>query len=270
MTTATVEAPETEQELVATAQQAISSCNWTVGECAAQWTTKYAKGRTDAEFGAMVGLSGDQVYQRRRVWESFADVRDSYAGLKWSHFYVAVTWTDSAECLAWADENQATVAEMKAWRRMQNGEDLTVEAEHDLSNDYSNPGFGDPVLQIVPEHFGEDDGTRPTFDSISESEASGNRVDVVTGGADSQQPGDGYAPFRKDAGSAPKSEGSGDSVPVGLDPEQAFKRVTAALERSSKMLTEATLDGFADLPEKLQIRFRTAIENLNEKIAGIS
>lgn len=268
--TAAVEAPETEQELIATAQQAISSCNWTVGECAAQWTERYSKGRTDADFGSMVGLSGDQVYQRRRVWESFADVRGSYSQLKWSHFYVAVTWTDSAECLAWADENQATVAEMKAWRRMQNGEDLTVEAEQNLSNDFSNPGFGDPVLQVVPEHFGEDDGTKATFDSISESEASGNRVDVVTGGADSQESGEAYAPFRKDAGSAPKSEGSGDSQPVGLDPEQAFKRVTAAIERANKMLTEGTLDGFDDLDEKLQIRFRTAVENLNEKISGIT
>lgn len=268
MTTA-VEAPETEQELIATAQQAISSCNWTVGECAAQWTEKYSKGRTDADFGSMVGLSGDQVYQRRRVWETFDDVRSSYTSLKWSHFYVALTWSDSAECLAWSDENQATVAEMKAWRRMQNGEDLTVEAEADLDRDYSNPGYGDPVLQVVPEHFGEDDGTRPTFDSIEESEASGNRLDVVTGGAEGQTTESEYAPFRKDAGSVPREE-KPDSQPVGLDPEQAFKRVTAALERSTKMLTESTIDGYADLPEKLQIRFRTAVENLNEKIAGIT
>ena len=72
---------ETEQELISTARHAISSCNWTVGECASRWTERYAKGRTDADFGLLVGLSGDQIYQRRRVWESFADVTDDYSEL---------------------------------------------------------------------------------------------------------------------------------------------------------------------------------------------
>ena len=74
MSTAVEERVETEQQLVQIAQQALSSCNWTVGECAAKWTKKFAKGRTDADFGNMVGLSGDQVYQRRRVWETFAEI----------------------------------------------------------------------------------------------------------------------------------------------------------------------------------------------------
>lgn len=118
---------ETERELIESARLALSSCNWTVGECAAKWCERYSRGRNDADFGAMVGLSGDQIYQRRRVWEQFADVVDDHSQLKWSHFYVALTWEDRDEVLAWADENQATVAEMKAWRRMQNGEDLTLD-----------------------------------------------------------------------------------------------------------------------------------------------
>ena len=154
MTTA-IQTAETEQELISAARLAISNCNWTVGECASQWTERYAKGRTDADFGELVGLSGDQIYQRRRVWESFADVRDDYAELKWSHFYVGLTWTDSAECLAWAKENKATVAEMKAWRRMQHGEDLTIDAEADLAMDENTfePGYGEPILERVPGHF---------------------------------------------------------------------------------------------------------------------
>lgn len=121
----------TEQDVIHTAQAAISSCNWTVGECAGVWCEKYAKGRTDADFGSLVGLSGDQVYKMRRVAETFPDsapVRN-LDGLKWSHFYGALNWDDFEECLNWASENQATVAEMKAWRRMQHGEDLTVDAE---------------------------------------------------------------------------------------------------------------------------------------------
>ena len=108
----TIDVQETrsEEELVSVAQTAVSRCNWVVGACAAQWTRKFARGRTDADFGAMVGLSSDQVYQRRRVWETFGDVHGDYPSLKWSHFYVALTWDDAPECLQWAEENQATVA----------------------------------------------------------------------------------------------------------------------------------------------------------------
>jgi hypothetical protein len=35
-------------------------------------------------------------------------------------------WDDQLEALRWAAENGATVAEMRAWRRMRHGEDLVV------------------------------------------------------------------------------------------------------------------------------------------------
>lgn len=122
---------ETEERLIETVRAAVSDVDWVVGECASKWTTKYSRGRTDADFAATVGgdLTGDFVFKRRRVWETFADVRKTYHNLKWSHFYAAIAWDDSAECLAWADEMDATVAEMKAWRRMQHGDDLTVAAD---------------------------------------------------------------------------------------------------------------------------------------------
>src|SRR5579871_6631178 len=120
---------ETEEQLVRTAEMAISQCRWTVGECASKWTKRYAKGRTDLDFGALIGISGDQVYQRRRVWETFSDVRDQFASLKWSHFYAALNWDDASECFQWAEETHSTVAEMKAWRRAMRGEDLTSEPE---------------------------------------------------------------------------------------------------------------------------------------------
>ncbi len=267
-----VEVAETEQQLISSARTAISSCNWTVGECAAKWTERFARGRTDADFGEQVGLSGDQIYQRRRVWETFADVRDDYPKLKWSHFYVALTWNDSSECLAWAEENEATVAEMRAWRRMQHGEDLTVEAEADLDRTAEGLGFGEPILERVPEHFGESDGGRGTFDTLEESQASGNRVDVVSGEADAAAgPDAGYAPFRKDAGSPPPGEsGDAHSKAPKLSVEQSVKRMTAALERCERLATGEVIEGFEKLPEKVRIRFITALENLNAKVADLS
>jgi hypothetical protein len=134
---------ETESELISRAQTAVSQCNWVVGECAARWTQRYAKGRTDADFGQLVGLSGDQVYQRRRVWETFGDVRENYPALKWSHFYISLNWDDAPECLQWAEENQATVAELKMWRRTLHGADAVDDSPLD-------PWGGDPHVSFVP------------------------------------------------------------------------------------------------------------------------
>jgi hypothetical protein len=262
---ATLEANETEQELIVTAKNSISHCNWTVGECAAKWTQRFSRDRTDADFGAMIGLSGDQIYQRRRVWESFVDVKPTYALLKWSHFYVALTWSDSAECLAWAEENEASVAEMKAWRRMQHGEDLTVEAEADMDGDVHELSFGEPILHQTPEEFGETDGVPATSDSIEDLEGNANRVDEF----ESEQADD-YAPFRSDAGSAPpKDAGDGPVGAQGLTPELAVKRMISAIERCNRLITEQVVEEFSDLPEKIRIRFATAVENFNDKVTEL-
>ena len=261
---------ETEHELIQTAQRAISGCNWTVGECAAKWTQRFARGRTDADFGMMVGLSGDQVFQRRRVWETFADVREQYRNLKWSHFYVSLTWNDAPECLAWADENEATVAEMKAWRRLQNGDDLTVEAESDLDRDMASPGYGEAYLQRTSEEFGENDGERSSSDSFLESQTSANRVDVVSGGPASGVEGSDYAPFKTGATKTfSKEEGADDYGPVKHSQEDTIKRMTVALERCGRLLTDDFIRNFNSVPEKVRMRFLSAIENLTQKIDGL-
>lgn len=117
----------TEEKIIQNAQKMISESNWAIGAGAAHWTRCYARGRGDSEFGALVGMSGDQIYQRRRVFETFATARELFPNLRWAHFYAALNWQDAAEHLKWANEWDATVAEMRAWRRAQRGEDLTTE-----------------------------------------------------------------------------------------------------------------------------------------------
>lgn len=114
----------TEKALITSAHKAISDCQWTIGETASQWMQRHSRGRGDSELAGLLNLNASQVYQRRRVWETFSDVRERYHFLRWSHFYAAIDWDDAAECLDWAEETQATVAEMKAWRRAVRGEDL--------------------------------------------------------------------------------------------------------------------------------------------------
>lgn len=98
---------------------------WVVGEMADRWMQSYAKGRADSDFAAMIGMCADHVVSRWRVWARFGETKHQFPSLVWSHFFVALEWDDAETCLKWANENAATVAEMKAWRRAMRGEDLT-------------------------------------------------------------------------------------------------------------------------------------------------
>ncbi len=247
-----IEVHESEEELIQKAAEAVNRCSWTVGECAAKWTRKYARGRTDADFAALVGLSPDQVYQRRRVWETFADVVHNYPSLKWSHFYVALNWDDAAECLAWAEENKATVAEMKAWRRLQHGGQEQEEPEEDV-----------PVLTISseevidakkPEEFKSASTEEKKAESKSKASEQGT---IVTG----------YTPYRKDALTPPPKDEQG-SVAVKTAPNtaQILKRMACALERYNRQLTDEMLAEAKQAPEKVRVRLVAAVRELAEKV----
>jgi hypothetical protein len=260
---------ETEDELIQRAQTAVSQCNWSVGECASKWTQKYARGRSDADFAALLGLSPDQVFQRRRVWETFADVHGSYPSLKWSHFYAALTWDDAPECLQWADENQATVAEMKAWRRALRGEDLTVEAD---ANEWGVTYVPEEAVAVKdPHEFGDPD--RRTRGGRGDASADRPAAETVAGVARDSSGNDdsGYSPFRSGAGSpAPKESESVATAPrPHASPEQLITRMSGTLERINEALTPEVLKAFKTLPEKKRTRFLKAVSGLSTKTARL-
>jgi hypothetical protein len=263
----------TEHDLIRTAQQALSRCNWVVGKCAADWTQRYARGRTDADFAQLVGLSADQVYQRRRVWETFGDVYADYPSLRWSHFYVSLTWDDAPECLQWADENGATVAEMRAWRRALRGEDLTEAAEFSPLGDDPSMSRLAAMPADVREPRDEDDAPagiqRERRDAPDGSE---NEVPFVSGSVTSAHreiaPGeDDYAPFRKDAGSPPPKSSSEDEPASERPAGQIAKRVISTLERMVSILTPQIVAAFRTLPERDRTRLVQAIATLSDRVA---
>jgi hypothetical protein len=271
MAESTSTSPETEEHLIETAQNAVSKSNWVVGECAAKWTKKYARGRTDQDFGVMVGLSGDQIYQRRRVWECFSDVHVEYQ-LKWSHFYVALNWDDAPECLQWAEENEASVAEMKAWRKAQRGEDLSVESSLDEWGAESILSISSTDVSVVRDPDELEGNARPS------SAKAGSREPVETKAAVAREADGGdYSPFRKGAGSPAPKEGS---TEVGVmttppkkpkpEPDQVIKRMTAVVERLTKALDDKTGKEFAKLPEELRKDFKAAVSNLHERVKKLS
>ncbi len=121
----------TEEALIDRARAAVGLEAWTVGECASIWVQRYARGRTDQEFALSWGLSENRFGSQkglRNVQRS--STRDR---LKWSFFHVALTWDDADECLEWAADVEATVAEMRAWRRAKRGDDLFAEVDSPVS-----------------------------------------------------------------------------------------------------------------------------------------
>lgn len=262
-------AADSEDQLIARAQDAVSNCRWVVGECAFQWTKRYARGRTDADFGGMIGLSGDQVFQRRRVWEVFGLAKDEFPGLRWSHFYAALTWDDAPECLNWAAQNQSTVAEMKAWRRAQRGEDLTTDADE-----------MDAISHLPAEMAWVQNPDEPGASPRSEprQSAGGPRAadaaePLVAGVPRQSSPGDEeYAPYRAVAGSPAPADGSSaepGAPPVPASPEQIVKRMTSTLERCAKVITPAFAKEFRRLPDPLQEKFFKALRELQTAAAEL-
>lgn len=138
ITAAVQQAEETEQQIVAVCKELMSKiedCKWGIGRLANDWTKRFAAGRTDEDFGKLIGLSRQQVQARRETWAQFGDVCHTYCNLSWSHFVVVRTWPDAEEWLAEADKHRWPVAMMTNMRsvreRMDRGEDLTQPAGGD-------------------------------------------------------------------------------------------------------------------------------------------
>lgn len=259
---------ESEEKLISLARDAVSQCNWVVGECASKWTQKYARGRTDHDFGQMVGLSGDQIYQRRRVWIKFGDTYGDYANLKWSFFYVTLNWEDAEECLNWANDTSATVAEMRAWRRARNGEDLNTEAEETYS-EWAAPLILDSAT--TPLTAVQDPADFVPSGQGDRAGLGGSSSEVETMAAAAREGGD-YSPFRSDAGSsAPSQQASEVAVLERPEPtaEQVWKRTAAMLERLEKSLTKEAIREFKRQPEKVQDRVAVTFAELQKKLAQV-
>ena len=259
---------ESEEVLIQQARDAVSQCNWVVGECAAKWTARYAKGRTDADFGQMVGLSGDQIFQRRRVWERFGSVYTNFEGLKWSFFYVALTWDDAEDCLTWAREGDATVAEMRAWRRAQRGEDLFTESSEGYSEWAAPLGVDTsevPLSRVVdPSEFVQSGmGDRA---GLGGSRTGAATMDAVARDATDSS----YAPFRADAGgTGPKADAPEPGVRrAELTPEQFWKRASSMLDKLSRALTPGLMKALPEQSDAVQEKLREAIRELSEKLEG--
>jgi hypothetical protein len=261
---------ETEEQLVSRAQEAVSLCRWVVGECASKWTQRYARGRTDGDFAALIGLTGDQVYQRRRVWESFATLRSEFPPLKWSHFYAALNWEDARSCLSWAAETDSTVAEMRAWRRAQRGEDLSIDSVEDDAVRFvsAEPEFVHDAESLDGNAIGESSRSPGNQERAVLAGVARQGGDGIEGSGQEGQGGNEYTPYRSGArGSAPTESKTMERQAGGTQSasaEQLTKRLTTTLERFVKLMTPEFRREYRKLPGQVKQRFVAAVQDLKD------
>jgi hypothetical protein len=217
----------------------------------------------------MVGLSGDQIFQRRRVWESFGDTYSNFTGLKWSFFYVALNWDDAADCLTWAQEADATVSEMRAWRRAQRGEDLFAESSEGYSEWAAPLGMDTsemPLSRVMDPSQYAASGTGDRAGLAAAARPGAATMDAVARDAGEAT----HAPFRSDAAApAPKirDEGPGMSKQE-LTPEQFWKRASSMLDKLNKALTPGLLHALEGQPESIREKLRDSMNEIVEKLEG--
>lgn len=128
----------------------ISTTNWEKGRIIHEWREALqSSGAAVQEFSddawsRRVGqVSGQHAGRLRRVYERFHAVRESYAGLYWSHFQAALDWLDAEMWLEGAVQSEWSVSEMRArrWQTLAGGADgqsrdgELIEAEFDEDAD---------------------------------------------------------------------------------------------------------------------------------------
>lgn len=125
-------------QFVAEAEKLLEPTKWEIGRIASE--CKKITGKTDAELGDRIGLSGSQVAQRRNVWERFGtsdlylgtnlsrtEGRNLYPGtnLTWTHFREALGWEDAESVLKVAMDDELSVKDMVRYRNAIHGEQVT-------------------------------------------------------------------------------------------------------------------------------------------------
>lgn len=101
----------------------ISTTNWEKGRIIYEWREALflsgaaPQAYADEAWSRRVGnVTGQHVGRLRRVWERFGQVRETYAGLYWSHFQAALDWNDAEMWLEGAVQSDWSVAQMREER----------------------------------------------------------------------------------------------------------------------------------------------------------
>ena len=110
----------TSAEFVGAWQALVSQTNWEKGKIILAWrealvaTNAPVKEYSDEAWATLVGCSvtGQHVGRLRRVYQQFGAVQNDYANLSWTHFQIAMDWSDAEMWLEGAVQEKWSVSSM--------------------------------------------------------------------------------------------------------------------------------------------------------------
>jgi hypothetical protein len=116
----------------------VSTTNWEKGRIVAEWREALieagaaAAAYSDEAWSQRVGnVTPQHTGRLRRVYQRFAEMRDAYHGLYWSHFQAALDWDDAEMWLEGAVQNRWSISQMQGERSRTLG--AMVEASVDVA-----------------------------------------------------------------------------------------------------------------------------------------
>jgi len=114
---------ETSQRFLGKWKRLVSTTNWEKGRILSEWRQALLEsGAASSEYSdeawsqRVGGISPQHVGRLRRVFERFGPVKDTYAGLYWSHFQAAADWDDAELWLEGAVQNGWSISQMRRQR----------------------------------------------------------------------------------------------------------------------------------------------------------
>ena len=240
----------------------ISTTNWEKGRIIHEWReTLKTSGApvqeySDDAWSRRVGqVSSQHVGRLRRVYERFEAVRESYAGLYWSHFQAAIEWSDAEMWLEGAVQNSWSVGDMRAQRCQALGgaaaeprDEEIVEAEFDED--------ADPAASA---ELGE---VRDPADEGSEASPSVAARERSRGDEeDGEEATDRGAPFDADASDYPSESPSAPVRPFAGLPELPDD-LAEAFESFKLAILHHKLAGWRDVARDAVLQSLKALEQL--------
>ncbi|MGE0609258.1 MAG: hypothetical protein AB7O62_19360 [Pirellulales bacterium] len=230
---------QTSAEYLGRWNRLVSTTNWEKGRIIFEWRTALlaADARptecSDEAWSQRAGnVSSQHVGRLRRVHERFADARDSFPGLFWSHFQAALDWQDAEMWLEGAVRSDWSVSAMRRQRWETLG---SLPAEEPQSKD------------IVSADYDED--VEPSLEGPLTAQDRAERADFEQAFDGDEQPeaADGPVPF--DADSAQPFEAAGSPPPrnfahLGQLPDD----LAEAFESFKLAIVRHRIDGWRDVP----------------------
>jgi hypothetical protein len=171
---------EASQPYVGRWSRLVSTTNWEKGRIIVEWREALVAQElpvseySDDAWAQMVGgVTGQHVGRLRRVYQRFAQQKDEFAGLYWSHFQAAIDWNDAEMWLEGAKQSGWSVSQMreKRWEtlgkleadRPRAGDVVTSETDEDAEPARSKSASvtGEYSEISGPRHDGPDFGDEP-------------------------------------------------------------------------------------------------------------